>query len=312
MHTSPRFAAQDIAVPASISNVGPGFDALGVAIDLFLRVRVVDVRPEAPDTLECDFITAAPAGENRILAAYRHARAILGRPAPGLRVQVRSDIPSRAGLGSSGAATVAGLLLYASVTEPRPREEWLRLATAIEGHPDNAAAALFGGLTICCQHEDGRVTARASTFSEAIRLVVATPEVEIATSGARQVLPAAVSLRDAVFNLQHALLVVHALRSGDIEALGLALRDRWHQPARTPLVPGLREALALRHPSLAGVCLSGSGPSLAAFTTRGREPEVVDLLTGMYARLGIAAEVRPVQALQPAAPAEAPSAAAQT
>ena len=120
----------DIVVPGSISNLGPGFDALSVAVQVYLRARILEVRPSEPDTIAWEFDGAGPAGENRIESAYRLARQRVGVSAPGLRVQISSEIPQTAGLGSSAAAAVAGLRLYESVTAPRPTEDWLEMATA--------------------------------------------------------------------------------------------------------------------------------------------------------------------------------------
>jgi homoserine kinase len=128
--------------------------------------------------------------------------------------------------------------------------------------------------------------------------VVATPQVEVATEVARSRLPATIGLEDAVFNLQHALLLLQAIcsrRPGDLRE---ALRDRWHQSARAALVPGLTEALALEDPALLGLCLSGSGPSIVAFTDD-REPVVIDLLKRLYQRIGVACTIRPLAVHQP-------------
>jgi homoserine kinase len=300
---SDAVGGREIIVPGSISNLGPGFDALSLAVQLYLRVRVVDILPNAPDTLHCDVVGHPLVGENRIATAFARARAVIGVPAPGLRVEVRSDIPLRAGLGSSGAAAVAGLRLYEAVTGPRHAEEWLRLATELEGHPDNAAAALLGGLTVSCQHADGRVTARSWGWPSGIKLVVATPDCEVATEDARRGLPDTVPLRDAVFNLQHALLFVHAVNGGKPRDLREALHDRWHQGVRAPLVPGLAEALALEHPTLLGVCLSGSGPSIVAFAEED-DRAVLELLRGLYRRLGVPCRVRVLAAHQSGAAVE--------
>jgi homoserine kinase len=288
----------DIVVPGSISNLGPAFDSLSVAVELRLRVRILERRPSVQDTIDFHFVDGPPVGDNRIAAAFRHARNLVGTPAPGLRVEVRSEIPMRAGLGSSGAAAVAGLRLYEAVTSPQPAETWLEMAAAIEGHPDNAAACLLGGLTLSCQHEDGRITARRCRWPSAIKFVVATPAVELATPVARNVLPDRVSRADAVFNLQRALLLLRALETGQIADLREAMRDRWHQPFRAPLVPGLAEALALEHPAIAGVCLCGAGPSVAALTT-GAEPEVTALFEDLYHRLGLRCTIRTLSACQP-------------
>lgn len=291
----------EIVVPGSISNLGPAFDALSVAVDLELRLRIVERRPSAGDVVDFVFVDRPPAGDNRIAAAFKHARSSVGTPTPGLRVEVRSAIPIRAGLGSSGAATIAGLRLYEAVTAPRPAETWLEMAAAIEGHPDNAAAGLLGGLTLSCQHEDGRITARAWRWPPSIKFVVATPAVELATSIARDVLPERLPRADAVFNLQRSLLLLRALETGRTGDLREALRDRWHQPFREPLVPGLAEALALDHPAIAGVCLCGAGPSVTALTTGAESDiaEVAALLDDVYRRLGVRCTIRTLAAVQP-------------
>jgi homoserine kinase len=288
----------EIVVPGSISNLGPGFDALSVAIQLYVRVRVVDVRPSARDTIDFDFGSDPLTGENRIESGFRQMRGRVGRPVPGLRVTVESDIPRRAGLGSSGAATVAGIRLYQLASGAGTLDDALATACVVEGHPDNAAASLLGGLTVSCQHGDGRVTARAWRWPPQVRFVVATPDVPLETAKARGVLPSSVPLGDAIYNLQRALLLVHALGpTGDRHDVREALRDRWHQPARAPLVPVLDEALALDHPAVLGVCLSGAGPSIAALTD-GDPGEVTALLRTLYDRRRIPCTIRTLDAYQ--------------
>ena len=291
-------ASRTIVVPGSISNLGPAFDSLSVAIRLYLRVRVMQVLDESPDALEFCFVDCPIPDDNRIARAFRRARERIGLRTPGLRLEVRSEIPIRAGLGSSGAAAVAGLRLYEAITAPRPAADWLRLASEIEGHPDNAAAALYGGLTLSCQLEDGRVTARAMSWPASIQFVVATPDMPLETRRARAVLPASVPLGDAIFNLQRALLLLRALQTGDASDIREAIRDRWHQPYRAPLVPGLQEALAIDHPSVLGSCLSGAGPSVVALTTAESAPAAAQILEDMYRRIGVACTIRTLKAHQ--------------
>ncbi len=295
-----------IEIPGSISNLGPAFDALSVAVTVYLRLQILDVRPSAPGTLDMEFPGSAPPGENRIETGFRRAEALFGDRAPGLRIKVESEIPMRAGLGSSAAATVAGMKLYETFTEQRDPGDLLALATSIEGHPDNAAAALHGGLTLSCQQDDGRVLTSAWPCPPDLRFVVATPEAELETAFARRVLPEVLPLRDAIFNLQRALLFVRAIDVGEYGWLREALRDRWHQPARAQYVPGLAEALALDHPAILGVCLSGAGPSVAVLASAAPAGAAA-ALRGVYDRIGLPCTIRTLSAHAPVAPSGVPS-----
>jgi homoserine kinase len=279
---------EEIVVPASVGNLGSGFDALSAALQLYLRLRVLDVDPAAPDRLVTEFDGTAPPGENGIERAFKLARARTGVA------------------GSSAAAAVGGVRLYHALTGTLSEQDMLSLASECEGHPDNAAASLLGGLTVSCRHEDGRVTARAIAWPDRLRFVIATPDAGLATKDARAVLPEHVPLTDAVFNLQRALLLMRALEEERYEDLREAFRDRWHQPTRSALVPGLQEALAIDHPAVLGVCLSGSGPSVAAFALAGRDREAARILGDVYRRLGLAHTIRIVSAHQPRSAAAAP------
>ena len=142
------------------------------------------------------------------------------------------------------------------------------------------------------------MTARAWRWPSDVQIVVATPEAELETPHARRVLPSTISMRDAVFNLQRALLLVHALAAGTHGDLREALRDRWHQPARAALVPGLAEALALDDEAILGACLSGAGPSIVVFTN-GRAAEAQARLSDVYRELGMPSTIRLLAAHQP-------------
>ena len=285
-------SGQEIVVPASIANLGPGFDTLGVAVSLYLRVRVAACVDDGRGRLECRF--GGPlGGPNRIEEAYREFPSPRRRP-PSLVVEVRSEIPLRSGLGSSAAATIAGLRLGELVNGRRSADELLRRASEIEGHPDNAAPALLGGLTSCCATEDGSVAVTRWPWPVKWRIVVATPQAELATPDSRRALPRRLPLPDAVFNLQHLALLLGALRTGSAQEFREALRDRMHQPYRERLVPGLHRVLGVRHPDVIGFCLSGAGPSIAAFTTA-RTATAERLLRDAYRKERIACTVRAVR-----------------
>ncbi len=284
----------EISVPGSIANLGPGLDTLAVAVQLYLGVKARRIA-HSKNELRFHFANFSLVGDNAIERAFRHMAAKDGSNFPSLDIEVHSDIPLRAGLGSSAAATVAGLKLYEAVCGPRPMPALLDVASELEGHPDNAAAALLGGLTTSCALADGSVIARSSCWPDAISFVVLTPQVALETSASRRVLPDHISRADAVFNLQRVALLLQALQTQEYGQVREALRDRWHQPFRRPLVPGLERALELEHPALLGICLSGAGPSIVALVENDGDA-VADLLVRSYEPLKVPYCVRRLRA----------------
>jgi homoserine kinase len=283
---------REIVVPGSIANLGPGLDTLGLAVGLYLRVAVTRVVEDGRGRLTCRFANGPLGGPNRIQRAFTEI-AGTQRKSPSLEVTVTSDIPMRSGLGSSAAATIAGLRLRELVDGRRTGSDLLSAAARVEGHPDNAAAALFGGVTSCCERDDGTIAVMTWRWPPGWRIVVATPEAELATSLSRRALPRKLPLRDTVFNLQHLALLLGALQAGSVPDMREALRDRAHQPYREALVPGLRRLLALRHPDVIGVCLSGAGPSVAVFASR-NAARVETLVRAAYAKERVRCTVRTV------------------
>jgi homoserine kinase len=292
-----RSELADITVPASIANLGPGLDALAVALQLYLHVRAQRLPGAGKNELRFEFVGFELDGENFIERAFRFMAARHSVEFPSLCVEVRSEIPSRSGLGSSAAATVAGLRLYDVVFGPLPAQELLNTACELEGHPDNAAAALLGGLTTSCALEDGAVIALSMPWPESIRFIVLTPNLGLDTVASRRALPKQLRREDAVFNLQRVALLIQALAGRDHSLLREALRDRCHQPFRLLLVPGLEEMLELEHPDLLGVCLAGAGPSILALAEN-NVAAVQDLLASTYRPLGIPFTMRTLRAYQ--------------
>jgi homoserine kinase len=278
-------------VPGSVANLGAGFDTLGVAVQLYLRARIVDVNDDGNGRLTVVSSTPPVRGQNAVERAFDEIVRRTGVRAPSVKVEVSSDIPMAAGLGSSAAATVAGLRVFEHVTEPVSDELLLGAATAIEGHADNAAPALFGGLNSVLQMENGGPLAMRWKWPDEVQLVVATPAVGLATAKARAALSSNVSRVDAIFNMQRVLALVHALQHREFDRMREAVRDRWHQPARAALVPLLNEVIAIEDPDVLGAFLSGAGPSVALLVSRDIE-RVEQLLASMYARAGIDVTVR--------------------
>jgi homoserine kinase len=230
-------------------------------------------------------------GKNAVERAYQAIARWTGLKAPSVFVEAESDIPMTAGLGSSAAAAVAGLRMFERVTQPLPEGVLLAVATSLEGHADNAAAALHGGLTSVIEREGDEPVALRWQWPQDLRFVVATPSVGLSTSKARAALPDSLPRRDAVFNLQRVLALVHALQSGEYDLLRESVRDRWHQRARAALVPQLGEVLALEDPAILASFLSGAGPSVA-LVARGDFERLEQLLASTYERAACPVTIR--------------------
>ena len=292
---TPPAVADVIAVPASVANLGPGFDTLAVSVQLYLTVRLIEVRPDGLGTVTVRHSTPPVPEENGVEQAYRSLASQASSGLPSVTIDIDSEIPIGAGLGSSAAATVAGLRLFEQCVAPLSPQALLDAACVLEGHPDNAAAAIYGGLTAALQHEGGGVSAVSFEWPADVHLLIATPDRELRTAAARLVVPTMLSRGDAVFNLQRVARLLHAVTTGDTGSLREALKDRWHQPARSALIPELEPALALDDPDLLGVCLSGAGPSIVALTTHG-VARITRKLQQVYRESGATVTIRDLRA----------------
>ncbi len=282
-----------VRVPATTANLGPGYDCLGLALGLHNEVTLstardleVEIDGEGADSLPRD-------ATHLVLSAARAAADAVGESLPPLKLHQTNRIPLARGLGSSSAAIVGGIvaaneLLGLDLT----RRRMLDIATAVEGHPDNVAPALLGGLTVCCTLEGGEVLVEHLEVAPGLSCVVAIPDFEVVTAEARRVLPGTIDHADGVFNLSRVGLIVGALVSGDFENLGDAMRDRLHQPYRAQLVPAMNAAIdAALEAGGHGAALSGSGPTVAAFVSDGGE-EVGAAMVNAFRRAGTTATAR--------------------
>jgi homoserine kinase len=272
----------EIIIPASTSNLGSGFDTCGLALSLYLRIEV------EPRATGFEIIPTGEGAEkipldesNLIIRAARYvASKRNGREGhfPGARLRVDSEIPLSRGLGSSSAAIIAGISVYEALSGDRLSEiDFFDYALHFEGHGDNLAPSMLGGLVVAVVKEstDFSGTQRRSLIAvkrpwpEAIKIVLCIPEIEMETVKMRAVLPQMVTRHDAIYNLQRAALFQAALAEQRYDLLNEALRDCLHQPYRAHLVPGLSEVLHLnenrdKYPGLLGIAISGAGSSLIA------------------------------------------------
>lgn len=264
-----------VDVPATSANLGAGYDCLGLALDLVNRIEV-EVRGwsrgEIDLAVEGEGVDELPATrENRFVRGLEAALLAAHGTLPegvGWRVEMRNRIPLARGLGSSAAATVGGLIAgNALLGEPLTQGDLLRLATEIEGHPDNAAAALLGGFVVVGAGVDGGTpeTIRFDAPRD-LRAVLFIPELRLATSEMRAVLPDAVPRADAVANVANVALGVAGIATGRFELLAALTRDRLHEPYRASVYPALpRLVEAAREAGAIGACLSGAGSTVLAF-----------------------------------------------
>lgn len=300
--TEERRTTFEVRVPASTANLGAGFDCFGLALELYLSARATVLSSPGAKSIArsrgVDGSASLPSNpeENLILRAMRFVAEREGFMLPAVRLAVQNSIPVASGLGSSAAAAVAGIALaYKLGGRGLSKEDALQYAREIDGHADNVAAALHGGMVVTLARGDS-VVAVKKRWPKAIRLVVVTPRLTLETKKSRSVLPEKVERADAVYNLQRAALLVALLDEKRYELLWDALQDRLHQPHRQHLIPGVPEILALpRTPGMLGIALSGSGPSVVALAMAQFE-EIGRAIAGCFERAGVQSTVRVLEA----------------
>jgi homoserine kinase len=280
-----------LKVPASSANLGPGFDALGLALGVYLECRF---RRAAELTIRVrgrDAACIPETADNLIWQTARSVAADVGEELPPIELEIVNDIPIGKGMGSSAAALTAGViiadcLLGLNWKPARILDE----ASRIEGHPDNVSACVLGSIVASAIDAGGAARAVRLDLPPRFGIAVVVPDFDLPTTKARAVLPDTYSRADAIFNVQRAALLIAALATGTTSAFPTALEDRFHQAYRAPLVPGLAAILKLRAPGLLGCALSGAGPSVLVFYEKGFE-NVCDLVRQIFAMNGHDSEI---------------------
>ena len=256
-----------VKAPATSANMGPGFDCMGIALNIFNTVEA-QIIPEGLEieTYGRDAGLIENDDTNLIYRAMKKVFTMTGYSPAGLKITSYNEIPVARGLGSSAASTAAGLLLANALAgEKLGLDEIIKLGTEIEGHPDNIVPALIGGMTLSYAMDTSAVGYVKMDFPDKMRMIVMVPDFMLSTSKSREVLPSRVDIKDAVFNVSRAALMVAALTSNKPELLKYAVEDRLHQPYRGKLIPGMEEIFATAYNAGArGVFLSGSGSTLIA------------------------------------------------
>lgn len=284
-----------VRVPASSANLGPGFDSFAVALPLLSEFELRPAKTWTV-TVEGDGQGIPADDENLFVVSARAAAKAAGRELVAQHVTQRSAIPIARGLGSSAAAIVGGAVAAnALLGEPFDRRTLLRIASDVEGHADNVAAALYGAFTVALPDEGGPFATRL-VFPRPWRVCLLIPGRPLSTDEARAVLPPHVSRVDAVFNVAHAAALIAAVMRADGALLALAMADRLHQAARTKLVPALGEIIAAaREAGAFGAALSGAGPSVLAVAPTRLAARVVSAMEEAAAAAGVPGRGRVVR-----------------
>ena len=254
-----------VKIPATSANLGSGFDALGLSLTLYNYLEVEE--SDRLDISSTDAVEIPKNEQNLVYKTVKYLFDVCGRPLHGLRIVQTNNIPLARGLGSSSACIVGGLVAANQLMGcPLNEDELLGFAATLEGHPDNAAPALLGGL-VTAVIEDGKVYHVKQTVKDDLMFAAFIPGFELKTSKARKVIPLEVSHRDAVFNLSRAALMSVSLYSGDYQNLRAACEDRLHQQYRLPLIRGAQQIFDMSYRFGAyAAFISGAGPTVMALS----------------------------------------------
>lgn len=251
-----------VMVPATSANLGPGFDTLGLALNLY-NTFIFEEIPQGLEILGCD--EGFSNEDNLIYTSMIKTFKEIGYKANGIRITVEAEIPVSRGLGSSAACIIGGIMGANQIAgNPLSKDELLKIATEIEGHPDNVAPALFGGLVVSTM-DGGKVYHNQINVAKGLKFIALIPEFTLSTKEARGVLPISIPYKDAVYNVGRVSLLLSALSNGRFDLLRVALKDKLHQPYRGILIPNFVNILSkCEEIGSLGTFLSGAGPTLMA------------------------------------------------
>jgi homoserine kinase len=279
-----------IRVPATSANCGPGFDCLGLACTLYNTFEFERIPSGIEISGEGDGMAGLPHDRrNLAVSSFYTLWNKLQCPDTGLRLYCRLAVPVSRGLGSSSTAVVAGIVAANYFAgSPLSRQELVTEATRIEGHPDNVAPAILGGITVNIM-EDGEVKSLKTGLVSPLRFVVLVPSVKVSTAQAREAIPEMISHKDACFSSSRAAMLMASLLTGNYAFLGAALEDRLHTPYRLPLIPGAREALSgAKAAGAYNAIISGSGSTLMAYVpVDGNMDRIAAAMAAPFQKAGI-------------------------
>ena len=290
-----------VKVPASTSNLGPGFDCIGMALPIYntitieetvlpgtgIEINVINDSESADDMLT----EHMPMDENSII--YKAVELLynsIGQTPSELKITVQSQIPIARGLGSSASVIVGGLLAANELLgKPADEVALLSIAAEVEGHPDNVTPSIVGGLVLTSLEDDGSVVYRKLDWPEEWQITVCIPDYELSTEISRSVLPKEVPMHDAVFNAKRLAMFIQAVNTKDANLMKMALHDRLHQPYRMKLVPGLDKIMEnLKHEeNVLGCVLSGAGPAIVVISQKNNLDRIKSIIKDTWEDMNV-------------------------
>lgn len=289
-----------VRIPATTANLGSGFDCLGMALSLYLEIEMERIEQGFEFRAAGEGAEILSSDKNNLI--YRAASMVMDKANissknRGLKIVIKNEIPVERGLGSSAAAIIGGImgatLLYDLSLS---REEMLQLAFEIEGHLDNIVPALIGGFTISYRNQKGQIRWVKLDVPDDLKAVVGIPSYTLSTEEMRTVLPKQVALQDAVDNLSKSALLVNALQQSRWELIPEAMQDRLHQPFRLPFIKGAKNIFTeVQKSGIAGVALSGSGPTIISLVKEGLEKEIIKIMKQTFSDADIKSQVKALE-----------------
>ena len=295
-----------VKVPASSANIGPGFDCLGIALPIYNTITIeetvlpgtgieINIMSEEENIDEMVFDKIPRDKTNLVYKAVEMLYNSIGQEPSELKINIQTGIPIARGLGSSSSIIVGGLLAANKLLgDPADETALLAIATEVEGHPDNVAPAILGGLVLSSQEDDGSVSYFKMNWPEDWDLTVCIPDFELSTEISRSVLPKEVSMADANFNAKHLAMLIQAINTQDHKLMKLALQDKLHQPYREKLVPGMKDIMdAFKHEDgVLGCVLSGAGPSILVISYKYDVDKIKSIVKDIWESQNINVDVR--------------------
>ncbi len=289
-------------IPATIANLGCGFDCLGLALPVYNVITIEEtvlpgsgIEINIIDEFGLENIENIPRDKNNIVyKAIELLYNYIGQSPNELKISIKTGIPVARGLGSSASVIVGGLIAANELLgKPADEAVLLSIATEIEGHPDNIAPAILGGVVLSDWEVDGSVVSKKLPWPEDWLVTICIPDYELSTGISRSVLPADVPMKDAVYNLRHSAMFVQAVHTHDKELLKLALKDRLHQPYRTKLVPGMQQIMDnLKHTEgVLGCVLAGAGPSVAVILDGTNTEAIKEIVSSTWNNINVNAQI---------------------